>query len=45
MAAIADLLPPEAHQPHDPTPDELRHSYPAGWNPDKSPDDPDDGDV
>jgi putative phosphoserine phosphatase/1-acylglycerol-3-phosphate O-acyltransferase len=31
MTAITDLLPPEAREPHDPTPDELAHSYPPGW--------------
>jgi putative phosphoserine phosphatase/1-acylglycerol-3-phosphate O-acyltransferase len=45
MNAIANLLPPEAREPHDPTPEELRLSYPAGHSP--SPEDlaADDGDV
>jgi putative phosphoserine phosphatase/1-acylglycerol-3-phosphate O-acyltransferase len=30
MAAIADLLPPEAREPHDPTPEELARTFPAG---------------
>jgi hypothetical protein len=35
MAAIADLLPPEARGPHDPTPDELALTYPAGHKPEE----------
>lgn len=30
MRAITDLLPPEAHKPHDPTPEELARTFPAG---------------
>ena len=30
MAAIVDLLPPEARRRHDPTPEELARSYPRG---------------
>ena len=30
MEAISDLLPPEAHVPHEPTEDELRATYPGG---------------
>ena len=30
MKAIADLLPPEAREPHDPTPEELALTYPPG---------------
>ena len=30
MAAIADLLPPEARIPHEPSEDELRRTYPKG---------------
>ncbi|MFW5470596.1 HAD-IB family hydrolase [Knoellia sp. CPCC 206435] len=30
MEAISELLPPEAHQPHEPTEDELRSTYPGG---------------
>jgi putative phosphoserine phosphatase/1-acylglycerol-3-phosphate O-acyltransferase len=30
MAAIADLLPPEARAPHDPTPEELARTFPPG---------------
>jgi putative phosphoserine phosphatase / 1-acylglycerol-3-phosphate O-acyltransferase len=30
MAAIADLLPPEAREPHEPTPEELARTYPGG---------------
>jgi putative phosphoserine phosphatase/1-acylglycerol-3-phosphate O-acyltransferase len=33
MAAISDLLPPEARDPHDPTPEELALTYPAGHEP------------
>ena len=32
MAAIVDLLPPEAHEPHDPTPEELAATYPPGYS-------------
>ena len=35
MAAIADLLPPEASQPHTPTRDELARTYPGGVIPDE----------
>ena len=31
MAAIADLLPAEAHLAHDPTPEELARTYPPGY--------------
>ena len=31
MAAIVDLLPPEAREHHEPTPDELARTYPAGY--------------
>ncbi len=31
MTAIAALLPPEARQPHTPTPEELAATYPPGW--------------
>ena len=34
MAAIADLLPPEAREPHEPTPEELARTYPGGIVPD-----------
>jgi len=37
MTAIADLLPPEAREPHDPTPEELARTYPAGRKPVESP--------
>ena len=30
MEAISELLPPEAQQPHEPTEDELRSTYPGG---------------
>ncbi len=30
MAAIVDLLPPEARQPHDPSPEELARTFPPG---------------
>ncbi len=30
MAAITELLPPEARQPHDPTPEELALTFPPG---------------
>jgi putative phosphoserine phosphatase/1-acylglycerol-3-phosphate O-acyltransferase len=33
MAAIADLLPPEAREPRDPTPEELALTYPPGRQP------------
>jgi len=33
MQAIADLLPPEAHERHEPTEDELARTYPAGHTP------------
>jgi putative phosphoserine phosphatase/1-acylglycerol-3-phosphate O-acyltransferase len=33
MAAITDLLPPEAREPHDPTPEELALTYPPGRRP------------
>jgi putative phosphoserine phosphatase/1-acylglycerol-3-phosphate O-acyltransferase len=45
MSAIADLLPPEARLSHEPTPEELRLTYPAGWKPDTSDHPDDDGDV
>ena len=32
MTAIADLLPPEAREPHDPTPEELAATYPPGYS-------------
>ncbi len=32
MAAIAELLPPEAREHRTPTPEELALSYPAGWS-------------
>jgi putative phosphoserine phosphatase/1-acylglycerol-3-phosphate O-acyltransferase len=31
MAAITDLLPPEAHERRTPTEAELRRTYPAGY--------------
>ncbi len=31
MAAITDLLPPEARETHDPTGEELARTYPHGW--------------
>jgi putative phosphoserine phosphatase/1-acylglycerol-3-phosphate O-acyltransferase len=31
MKAIADLLPPEAKQQHDPTPEELARTFPPGY--------------
>ncbi len=31
MQAIMDLLPPEAREPHDPTPEELALTYPPGY--------------
>ena len=31
MRAISDLLPPEAHQHHDPTPEELARTFPPGY--------------
>ena len=31
MRAIMDLLPPEARQPYDPTPEELALTYPPGY--------------
>ncbi len=34
MAAISDLLPPEAHQMHEPTAEELARTYPGGVVPD-----------
>lgn len=34
MAAITDLLPPEARERHDPTPEELALTFPAGHKPD-----------
>ncbi|KGN39762.1 HAD-IB family hydrolase [Knoellia aerolata] len=34
MQAISDLLPPEAREPHTPTEDELRATYPGGRVPD-----------
>lgn len=37
MAAIADLLPPEAHEAHVPTEAELARTYPPGWTPDPAP--------
>ena len=39
MAAIVDLLPPEARQRHDPTPEELAATYPPGYrgDPDAEP--------
>jgi putative phosphoserine phosphatase/1-acylglycerol-3-phosphate O-acyltransferase len=30
MRAITDLLPPESREPHDPTPEELARTFPAG---------------
>ena len=30
MTAITDLLPPEAREPHDPTPEELALTFPPG---------------
>jgi len=32
MQAIMDLLPDEAHERHDPTPEELARTFPAGKN-------------
>jgi putative phosphoserine phosphatase/1-acylglycerol-3-phosphate O-acyltransferase len=32
MTAITDLLPPEAHQHHTPTPEELARTYPPGYH-------------
>ena len=32
MTAIVELLPPEARQPHDPTPEELAATYPPGYS-------------
>ncbi|MDJ0770069.1 MAG: HAD-IB family hydrolase [Ilumatobacter sp.] len=32
MKAIVALLPPEAHERHDPTPDELASTYPPGYS-------------
>ncbi len=39
MAAIRDLLPPEAHEHHDPSPEELARTFPPGYkgDPDKEP--------
>ena len=34
MAAIKDLLPPEAHEHRTPTPEELVRTYPSGRVPD-----------
>jgi hypothetical protein len=34
MAAIVELLPPEARQRREPTPEELAHTYPPGHRPD-----------
>jgi putative phosphoserine phosphatase/1-acylglycerol-3-phosphate O-acyltransferase len=34
MAAIVKLLPPEARQRREPTPEELAHTYPPGHGPD-----------
>jgi putative phosphoserine phosphatase/1-acylglycerol-3-phosphate O-acyltransferase len=34
MAAISELLPPEAHEARVPTEDELRSTYPGGRIPD-----------
>ena len=31
MAAIVDLLPPEAHERHEPTGQELARTYPPGY--------------
>ncbi|MDE0804154.1 MAG: HAD-IB family hydrolase [Acidimicrobiales bacterium] len=31
MSAISDLLPKEAREPHDPTPEELARTYPPGY--------------
>jgi putative phosphoserine phosphatase/1-acylglycerol-3-phosphate O-acyltransferase len=36
MAAIADLLPAEARQPYEPTPEELARTYPSGRPPKES---------
>jgi putative phosphoserine phosphatase/1-acylglycerol-3-phosphate O-acyltransferase len=33
MASIVELLPPEARQHHEPTPEELARTYPAGRAP------------
>jgi putative phosphoserine phosphatase / 1-acylglycerol-3-phosphate O-acyltransferase len=35
MEAIVELLPPEAREPHEPTPDELARTYPPGRKPEK----------
>ncbi|MGH9242871.1 MAG: HAD-IB family hydrolase [Acidimicrobiales bacterium] len=40
MAAIADLLPPEARERRPPTADELARSYPPGWRPEREPAEP-----
>ncbi len=32
MKAIMELLPPEAHERHEPTPEELARTYPPGWS-------------
>lgn len=32
MSAISALLPDEAREPHDPTPEELARTYPPGWD-------------
>ena len=37
MEAIADLLPPEAREPHEPTPEELARTYPSGHVPAPTP--------
>lgn len=36
MKAIRKLLPPEAREPYEPTPDELAHTYPPGYEGDAS---------
>jgi putative phosphoserine phosphatase/1-acylglycerol-3-phosphate O-acyltransferase len=36
MAAISDVLPPEARERRTPTEDELRRTYPAGYRGDPS---------
>jgi putative phosphoserine phosphatase/1-acylglycerol-3-phosphate O-acyltransferase len=39
MKAIVDLLPPEARQPHEPTEEELRLTYPPGYKGDPAAED------
>ena len=39
MEAIVDLLPPEAREPHEPTAEELRLTYPPGYKGDPAAED------